>query len=148
MKTGADTTTMFDDLKSGLSAPIAGMSISFTSSLFGLSGSLILGFLDLQAGQAQNRFYTELEDFLASHVVASPPPALDLRDEGAVVDADPLERGDGFAAMANLAEGIQLLVTHMRQEQQQIRDWVEAQAAQQEDIRKLLRRLASERETR
>jgi len=50
--------------------------------------------------------------------------------------------------MANLAEGIQLLVTHMRQEQQQIRDWVEAQSAQQEDIRKLLRRLASERETR
>ena len=65
MKTGADTTTMFDDLKSGLSAPIAGMSVSFTSSLFGLAGSLILGFLDLQAGQAQNRFYTELEDFLA-----------------------------------------------------------------------------------
>ncbi len=66
MKSGADTTTMFDDLKSGLSAPIAGMSVSFTSSLFGLAGSLILGFLDLQAGQAQNRFYTELEDFLAS----------------------------------------------------------------------------------
>ena len=148
MKTGADTTTMFDDLKSGLSAPIAGMSVSFTSSLFGLSGSLILGFLDLQAGQAQNRFYTELEDFLASHVVTSPPPALDARDEGAVADVDPLDRGDGFAAMANLAEGIQLLVTHMRQEQQQIRDWVEAQSAQQEDIRKLLRRLASERETR
>ena len=65
-----------------------------------------------------------------------------------MVDADPLDQGDGFAAMANLAEGIQLLVTHMRQEQQQIRDWVEAQSAQQEDIRKLLRRLASERETR
>ena len=58
MKTGVDTTSMFDDLKSGLSAPIAGMSVSFTSSLFGLAGSLILGFLDLQAGQAQNRFYT------------------------------------------------------------------------------------------
>jgi hypothetical protein len=148
MKTGADTTTMFDDLKSGLSAPIAGMSVSFTSSLFGLSGSLILGFLDLQAGQAQNRFYTELEDFLASHVVTSPPPSLEARDEGAAVDADPLDRGKGVAAMANLAEGIQLLVTHMRQEQQQIRDWVEAQSAQQEDIRKLLRRLASEREAR
>ena len=74
MKTGADTTTMFDDLKSGLSAPIAGMSVSFTSSLFGLAGSLILGFLDLQAGQAQNRFYTELEDFLASHVETQPAP--------------------------------------------------------------------------
>ena len=53
MKTGADTSTMFDDLKAGLSLPIAGMSVSFTSSLFGLASSLILGFLDLQAGQAQ-----------------------------------------------------------------------------------------------
>src|SRR5271165_5265208 len=68
MKTGVDTATMFDDLKQGLSAPIAGMSISFTSSLFGLASSLILGFLDLQAGQAQNRFYSEFEEFLASHV--------------------------------------------------------------------------------
>ena len=72
MKTGADTTSMFDSLKSGLSAPIAGMSISFTSSLFGLAGSLVLGFLDLQAGQAQNRFYSEFEEFLASHVQTTP----------------------------------------------------------------------------
>jgi hypothetical protein len=55
MKTGVDTATMFDALKTGLSAPIAGMSVSFTSSLFGLASSLVLGFLDLQAGQAQNR---------------------------------------------------------------------------------------------
>src|SRR5579872_2721503 len=67
MQTNVDAGVMFDDLKAGLAQPIAGMSISFTSSLFGLAGSLILGFLDLQAGQAQNRFYTELEDFLASH---------------------------------------------------------------------------------
>ena len=44
------------------------MGISFSSSLFGLAGSLILGFLDLQASQAQNRFYTELEDWLATTV--------------------------------------------------------------------------------
>ena len=72
MKTGVDTTSMFDDLKQGLSAPIAGMSVSFTSSLFGLASSLILGFLDLQAGQAQNRFYSEFEEFLASHVQTTP----------------------------------------------------------------------------
>jgi hypothetical protein len=83
MKTGADTTTsMFDDLKSGLSAPIAGMSVSFTSSLFGLAGSLILGFLDLQAGQAQNRFYTELEDFLASHVETQSAPVVEEPPQG------------------------------------------------------------------
>jgi hypothetical protein len=50
--------------------------------------------------------------------------------------------------MANLAEGIQGLVNHMRQEQQLIRDWVEAQASQQEEVRKLLQRLARESETR
>ena len=72
MKTGSDTTSMFEDLKIGLSAPIAGMSVSFTSSLFGLASSLILGFLDLQAGQAQNRFYSEFEEFLASHVRTTP----------------------------------------------------------------------------
>src|SRR6202000_3287212 len=54
MQTNVDAGVMFDDLKSGLSKPIAGMSISFTSSLFGLAGSLILGFLDLQAGQARH----------------------------------------------------------------------------------------------
>jgi hypothetical protein len=148
MKTTADSSAMFDDLKSGLSAPIAGMSVSFTSSLFGLAGSLILGFLDLQAGQAQNRFYTELEDFLASHVETGAPGALEARAEKAVAAGDGFDQRKSAAAMASLAEGIQSLVTHMRQEQQQIRDWVEAQAAQQEDIRRLLRRLASERETR
>jgi hypothetical protein len=147
MKTGSDTTTMFGDLKSGLSAPIAGMSISFTSSLFGLAGSLILGFLDLQAGQAQNRFYTELEDFLACHVETSPPPSLEAAREKAMAGGEEFDARNGAAAMASLAEGIQSLVTHMRNEQQQIRDWIEAQAAQQDDIRKLLRRLVGERET-
>ena len=59
---------VFEDLKNGLAAPLSGMGISFSSSLFGLAGSLILGFLDLQAGQAQNRFYNELEDWLAATV--------------------------------------------------------------------------------
>src|SRR5208337_1621444 len=133
MQTGSDAGVMFDDLKNGLAAPIAGMSISFTSSLFGLAGSLVLGFLDLQAGQAQNRFYTELEDFLASYVETSAAPT-------AAPALDPLEYRKSAAAMANLAEGIQALVGHMRTEQQQIRNWVEAHAAQQDEIRRLLRR--------
>ena len=45
---------MFDDLKNGIARPLAGMSLSFTASLFGLAGSLVMGFLDLQAGQAQS----------------------------------------------------------------------------------------------
>jgi len=64
--TGGDITSMFDELKKGLEAPLAGMGTAFSSSLFGLAGSLVLGFLDLTTGQAQNRFYTELEDWLAS----------------------------------------------------------------------------------
>jgi hypothetical protein len=148
MQTNADAGVMFDDLKTGLSKPIAGMSISFTSSLFGLAGSLILGFLDLQAGQAQNRFYTELEDFLAGHVETSaPPPPIEMIPDKLPVAYDPTEQRKSAAAMANLAEGIQGLVNHMRQEQQLIRDWVEAQAAQQEEVGKLLRRLAGENET-
>jgi len=142
MKTGVDTATMFDDLKQGLSAPIAGMSVSFTSSLFGLASSLILGFLDLQAGQAQNRFYSEFEEFLAGHVQTT--PVVDAIAEAPIVPQIGVEHQRDAKAIATLAEGIQALVGHMRIEQQQIRDWVDAQAVQQEDIGKLLRRLLDE----
>jgi hypothetical protein len=142
MKTGVDTATMFDDLKTGLSAPIAGMSVSFTSSLFGLASSLILGFLDLQAGQAQNRFYAEFEEFLAGHVQTA--PIVEAMPEAPAMPQPVIEHQRDAKAIATLAEGIQALVGHMRTEQQQIRDWVDAQAMQQEDIGKLLRRLLDE----
>ena len=125
----------------------AGMSVSFTSSLFGLAGSLVLGFLDLQASQAQSHFYTELEDFLASHAEMTSAPSVEILHEKPA-GFDPLDQRKSAAALANLAEGIQGLVAHMRQEQQLIRDWVEAQASQQEEVRKLLERLAREHETR
>ncbi len=63
---GGDVNAMFAQLKSGLAGPLAGMGTAFSSSLFGLSGALILGFLDLTAGQAMNRFFNELEEWLAS----------------------------------------------------------------------------------
>jgi hypothetical protein len=56
---------LFDQLKSGLARPLSGMGTAFSASLFGLAGALILGFLDLTAGQAQNRFFNELEEWLA-----------------------------------------------------------------------------------
>src|SRR5512140_637249 len=68
LKVGGDAGALFDTLKEGLAAPLGGMGISFSWSLFGLAGSLILGFLDLQASQAQNRFYTGLEDWLSTTV--------------------------------------------------------------------------------
>lgn len=149
-----DSGTIFENLKTGLAAPLSGMGTAFSSSLFGLAGSLVLGFLDLQAGQAQNRFYQEVEDWLASMTeVSTETPQQPVAPVDSLVDVqtalDRLSRAvtDGTsnrqttAAMANLAEGIQGLVQHMRNEQQMIRDWVEAQAAQQKETRRLLEML-------
>jgi hypothetical protein len=131
---GGDTASLFNDLKSGLARPLAGMGLAFTASLFGLSGSLVLGFLDLQAGQAQNRFYTELEDRLSADVEAARGPEAG-RDYGDALQA--------------LASGVQALVRHMRQEQQMIRDWVEDQAARQAQLQASMEAwLASERQER
>ena len=62
---GEDSLLLFENLKIGLQQPLSGMGIAFSSSLFGLAGSLILGFLDLQAGHAQRRFFNELEEWLS-----------------------------------------------------------------------------------
>ncbi len=156
LKVGGDAGALFDTLKEGLAAPLGGMGISFSSSLFGLAGSLILGFLDLQSSQAQNRFYTDLEDWLASTVreysgegssggghagelqAAVERLRLTLEEGGA-------SRGT-TAAMANLAEAIQGLVAHMRTEQQMIREWADGQGEQNREIKKLLERLARQPE--
>ena len=159
MQVTGDAGSMFDDLKNGLAAPIAGMSVSFTSSLFGLSGSLVLGFLDLQAGQAQNRFFTELEDNLSTLTIepaanaeqagtVTMPPALQAALDKIAAGSDQSNARATTVAMANLAEGIQGLVQHMRSEQQLIRDWVEAQATQSNETRRLLERLTREKELR
>jgi hypothetical protein len=62
-----DLSQALANLKAGLQSPLHGMATAFSSSLFGLAGSLVLGFLDLQAGQAQNRFYNDLEEWLSSY---------------------------------------------------------------------------------
>ena len=156
LKVGGDAGQMFDALKEGLGAPLGGMGISFSSSLFGLAGSLILGFLDLQAGQAQNRFYTDLEDWLATTVrdlgveTAGPAGAVSSGELRAAIDrlrVTLAEAGGGkhaSSAMVNLAESLQGLIQHMRTEQQMIRDWVDGQAQQNRDIRKLLEVLVRE----
>ncbi|MBV9427258.1 MAG: flagellar motor protein MotA [Bradyrhizobiaceae bacterium] len=153
LKVGGDAGAIFDSLREGLAAPLGGMGISFSSSLFGLAGSLILGFLDLQMSQAQNRFYIDLEDWLSS-TVRDLGVEGDLRNVGAPAGEfrvaierlkDSIgEAGGGkaaTAAMANLAEAIHGLVNHMRTEQQMIRDWAESQAEQQQDIKRLLERI-------
>ena len=70
----SDLGRAFADLKAGLESPLHGMSTAFSSSLFGLAGSLVLGFLDLQAGQAQNRFYNDLEEWLSTYTRLSSGP--------------------------------------------------------------------------
>lgn len=63
--TGGDAVQMFAKLKASIDGPLKGMATAFGASLFGLSGSLVLGFLELQASQAQGRFHIELEEWLA-----------------------------------------------------------------------------------
>ncbi len=103
LQSGGESSALFNDLKSGLARPLAGMSLSFTSSLFGLAGSLVLGFLDLQAGHAQNRFYTELEDHLSAAVdpghPGEPTPA-----QGADQRLPPQATLDKIAETAQLPE--------------------------------------------
>jgi hypothetical protein len=159
LKVGGDAGAIFETLKDGLAAPLGGMGISFSSSLFGLAGSLILGFLDLQMSQAQNRFYTDLEDWLSTIVAdLGTEPEMRFTSGGGGVTGEVkvaldrlkeviAETGSSKAAtnaMANLAEAIQGLVKHMRTEQQMIRDWVESQADQQREIQRLLERIARE----
>ncbi|MCO5731962.1 flagellar motor protein MotA [Rhizobium sp. SSA_523] len=147
-------------LKSGLTAPLAGMGTAFSSSLLGLSGSLILGFLDLQAGRAQNRFYTELENWLSSvtevdgEAAVVDPAAGHTSDElrriveqlrklvTAQTKAEAGQTEKSLAAMSNLAEGIQGLVKNMRNEQQMLRDWIEAQQEESKAMRRTLDRLS------
>jgi len=153
LKVGGDAGALFDTLKEGLAAPLGGMGISFSSSLFGLAGSLILGFLDLQSSQAQNRFYTDLEDWLASTVREySGESAAGGGELQAAVERlrATLEEGGASrgttVALANLAEAIQGLVAHMRTEQQMIREWADGQGEQNREIKKLLERIARQPE--
>ena len=57
---------VFTRLMSGLEGQLSGMGVAFASSLLGLAGSLVVGLLELFAGQAQNRFYRELEEWLST----------------------------------------------------------------------------------
>jgi hypothetical protein len=157
LKVGGDSQAVFDSLREGLAAPLSGMGISFSSSLFGLAGSLVLGFLDLQSSQAQGRFYTDLEDWLSTTVrdlgagseagTSAGAGSGDMRvtiDRLKEVMADGGSNRAATTAMANLAEAIQGLVHHMRTEQQMIRDWVDSQAEQHREIRRLLEILVRE----
>jgi membrane associated rhomboid family serine protease len=152
-----DTNDVLEALKSGLAAPLEGMGTAFSSSLFGLAGSLVVGFLDLQAGRAQTRFYTELENWLSSvtdlssDILTADPAKASTSEEIRVLTDRLRSMQDNTGgsnqrvatAMANLADGVSGLVKNMRTEQQLMRDWVEAQSEEQRAMRSTLEKIAS-----
>jgi hypothetical protein len=154
-----NSVAVFDDLKAGLAAPLRGMGTAFSSSLLGLAGSLVLGFLDLQASQAHNRFYNELEDWLSGITELAPGTSDNLNRQlhAAMFDmqraiAELADRkalpatdgaGSGEEAVRELARGVDQLVRQMRAEQKVVREWVDEQAARQTEVAGLLRELAS-----
>ena len=163
----ASSAAMFAELKAGLEAPLKGMGTAFSASLFGLSGSLILGFLELQANQAQNRFYNELEEFLSSSTeIGTTPTAADavpaqlryaivdmqrtIVDLGEKIQAQPVANGhaNDVEAVQELAHGIEKLVQQMRNEQKVVREWVDEQASQQHELLSVLKDLSRDLQMR
>lgn len=153
-----ESTMLFDQLKEGLAGPLKGMGTAFSCSMFGLAGSLILGFLDLQAGHAQSRFYNELEDWLSgitelqqaegSAAVGVPPQLrfalLDMQRSLADLSEKIETRliGDNSgAAVKDLAQGVEKLIKQMRAEQKVVREWADEQAQQQHELATVLRQI-------
>jgi hypothetical protein len=117
---GRDVSAVFNSLKTGLERPLSGMGTSFSSSLFGLASSLVLGFLDLQASQAQNRFYQDLEEWLSgltrltsgSTVIegeASVPAYIEALLEKTADSLDGLQRIVGWSEETRAQTGTQLV---------------------------------------
>jgi len=158
---GGDFSAQFDSLRQGLEAPLSGMGTAFSSSLFGLGGSLVLGFLDLQAGQAQNRFYNDLEEWLSSVTRLSSGAGIAEGDQSvpAYVQAlleqtaeslDNLQRTMTNAeggrhssnqTFVNLAERLAALTDQMRSEQDLMVKLIESQM----EMKPLLQKLAEDR---
>jgi hypothetical protein len=152
-----DANDLFNQLKAGLQSPLAGMGTAFSSSLLGLAGSLVLGFLQLQASQAHNRFFNELEDWLSGMTrLSGGGPVGDAEQSvpayiQALLEqtADSLEnlqrtmsRGEESRIQANnnlqgLVERLGTLTDQMRTEQQLMMKLAETQ----NEIRPMLARL-------
>ncbi|MEO9874259.1 MAG: flagellar motor protein MotA [Anderseniella sp.] len=160
----AQSGTVFEELKAGLEAPLAGMGTSFSSSLFGLAGSLVLGFLELQASQAQNRFYNDLEDWLATLTDIDAGEYANTVDMPSHIQAemstlrsgmDRINRtletavqSNGAApqtaeSMEQLAGAVHGLVQQMREEQKVVRQWAQQQSEQNAEIKRMLARVGA-----
>ncbi len=150
--TQGDAASLFTNLKDGLTLPLGGMGTAFSASLLGLSGSLILGFLDLQTSQAQNAFFTDLEDWMTSMTELDHPvtalQATGLGVSGGEIQAmfeqlgSTMQRTDSsqnaIRAMAELARGIDGLVKHIRAEQEDLRTHIKEQGETNKKMRDLI----------
>ncbi|HWV81439.1 MAG TPA: flagellar motor protein MotA [Hyphomicrobiaceae bacterium] len=156
---GSDSVMMFEELKTGLSGPLRGMGTAFSASLMGLGGSLILGFLDLQASHAHNRFYNELEEWLSGITELTPGgehqgevgqqlfgvlfevqrTIADLSDRIQMIGS---ANGAGADSLRDVGRGLQEVVGQMRAEQKIVREWVDEQATRQAEMATALRDLA------
>jgi hypothetical protein len=159
--TTGDTATLFANLKEGLAGPLGGMGTAFSASLLGLSGSLILGFLDLQTSQAQNAFYTDLEDWMTSMTELDHPvtalQAAGMGVSGGEMQAMIEQLGstmqssnssqNAIRAMAELARGIDGLVKHIRAEQADLRIHIEEQGETNKRLRDLIEAMLREGES-
>jgi hypothetical protein len=155
---GGDPATMFEQLRDGLSQPLSGMGTAFSSSLFGLAGSLVLGFLELQAGQAHNRFMNELEEWLSGMTRLSsagpgggegdgsvPAYLSALMEQNAeslerlqiVLERSEDERANSSRNLAALADRLSTMTDQMRTEQDLMRHLAEGQKQLQEVLTKL-----------
>jgi membrane associated rhomboid family serine protease len=150
------SSSMFEELKTGLQRPLEGMGLSFSASLFGLAGSLILGFLDLKASQAQNRFYHNLEDWLSTITDIQVGEGTQTGTTNYLrFDMQGLQRGldkvgkqlegvktngagNNSESIEQLAEAVASLVQQMREEQKMVRQWAQSQQVQQNEIQRLL----------
>src|SRR5690606_6514401 len=153
--TSADTASLFANLKEGLAAPLGGMGTAFSSSLFGLAGSLVLGFLDLQTSQAQNAFYTDLEDWMTSmteldHPVSAMQASAGGPDMQAMIESigatmqNQNSPQNAIRVMAELARGIDGLVKHIRTEQDDLRRYITEQGETNKKLRDLIQAMLDE----
>ena len=156
---GGEAGAIFAELKRGLQAPMEGMGTAFSSSLFGLAGSLVLGFLDLQANQAQNRFYNDLEEWLSTVTRLSSGAIGNDGDQSVTTyvqalleqTAESLEnlqrtltRGEESRMMVdghliNVGDKLEILTDHMRTQQSLMRNLAETQV----ELKPILAQLAT-----
>ncbi|MFB0990903.1 MAG: flagellar motor protein MotA, partial [Rhodospirillales bacterium] len=156
---GGEAGAIFAELKRGLQAPMEGMGTAFSSSLFGLAGSLVLGFLDLQANQAQNRFYNDLEEWLSTVTRLSSGAIGNDGDQSVTTyvqalleqTAESLEnlqrtltRGEESRMMVdghliNVGDKLEILTDHMRTQQSLMRSLAETQV----ELKPILAQLAT-----